>query len=312
MAVPPCGLAVRAGLGLKLCLFFLACGGIQRSHGFGAEPPALLQSPFTEKAATDKREEWARHLKCASLMTNSLGQKLTLIPPGVYRMGSSFPRTAAAEVNRPNRVVTLTRPFLLGTTEVTQGQWKSLMNSEPWAGREYVKEGADHAACFISYDDCLAFIQKLNQEEKTKAYRLPTEAEWEYSARAGTTTLWYWGEDESKINDYAWWGGGNEFSGNARSEQYAHEVGKKRPNPFGLFDIYGNVHERCADWFEPYDVAGKPLTDPLGPQTGDQKVSRGGDWIGSAKHSSAAVRHWIEPDFRDLTGGFRLAKDVEP
>jgi formylglycine-generating enzyme len=296
---------------LKLCLLCSIFGNGQLPSVLDDEPPTLLKAPFSEKEAIDKREEWARHLKSDSVVTNSLGQKLILIPPGVYTMGSPFARTEAAEVNRPYRVVTLTRPFLMGTTEVTQGQWKALMNTEPWAGREYVKEGPDYAACYLSSDDCVAFITKLNAKEKTKAYRLPTEAEWEYAARAGTTTLQYWGEDESKISDHAWWGGGNEFSGNARSEQYAHEVGKKLPNPFGLFDIYGNVTEGCSDWFEPYDVSGKPLTDPMGPKNGDQKVSRGGDWIGSAKHSSASVRHWIEPDFRDLTGGFRIVRGFE-
>lgn len=294
---------------LKLCLLCSALWSGQLPRVLGGEPPALLKAPFSEKEALDKRAEWARHMQSEGLMTNSLGQKLVLIPPGEYTMGSTFPRTENAEVNRPNRRVTLTQPFLMGTTEVTQGQWKALMNTEPWAGHEYVQAGPDYPACYISYDDCAAFIKKLNAKEKTKAYRLPTEAEWEYAARAGTTTLWYWGDDELMTGDYAWWGGGNEFSGNARSDQYAHEVAKKRPNPLGLYDIYGNVHERCSDWFEPYDVAGKPLTDPMGPKNGDQKVSRGGDWIGSAKHSSASVRHWIEPDFRDLTGGFRIVKD---
>jgi len=208
--------------------------------------------------------------------------------------------------------VKLTRPFLIGTTEVTQGQWKELMGTEPWKGNEYTKEGPDFPACWLNYYDCAAFIRKLNQREKTKAYRFPTEAEWEYACRAGTVTNWMWGNEDDQLGDYAWWGGADDLAGNTRNEQYAHEVRKKLPNAFGLYDVLGNVSEQCSDWFEPYDVAAMPLVDPTGPADGDEKVSRGSGWIYPEKQVVPSVRSTIQLGLRDLIHGLRIVKDVEP
>ena len=143
--------------------------------------------------------------------------------------------------------VTLTQPFGLGKYEVTQGQWKSVMGTEPWEGQSSVQIGEDNPATYVSWDDATEFCKKLTQRESTgEEYRLPTEAEWEYACRAGTTTAYSFGDDEKQLGEYAW------FNGNALDvdEKYAHAVGLKKPNPWGLHDMHGNVAEWCSDWYD--------------------------------------------------------------
>jgi formylglycine-generating enzyme len=274
------------------------------------EPPARLKAPFDVQEARAGQEVWAKHLNVEIVVTNSLGQQLILIPPGEFTMGRPGPRANPAQVNRPEQSVVLTKPFRIGLTEVTQGQWKNLMNTEPWRGMEYVKTGDNFAACFISAKDADAFVRKLNELEQTDRYRLPTEAEWEYACRAGTTSIYYFGPDATLLSEHAWWGGADDSDGNCRNEQYAHRVAQKRSNPFGLFDMLGNVSESCSDWYRPYPDPGERWVDPQGPKSGVQRVSRGGNWIYPADLITATVRHWIEPDFRDQVGGFRIVQSV--
>ena len=203
--------------------------------------------------------------------------------------------------------VTLTKPFWLGKTEVTQGQFKKVMGTEPWAGQQSVKIGKDLAASYVDWNDATAFCQNLTGLErkagKLKAneeYRLPTEAEWEYACRAGTTTAFSFGEDESKLGEYAW------FRGNAflAGEHYAHKVGLKKPNPWGLYDMHGNVWEWCSDWY------GKALpggTDPVGPGGGSYRVIRGGSW-GTNRTAAGLRTRYPGPSFRDNGLGFRVAR----
>ena len=133
----------------------------------------------------------------------------------------------------------LTKPFWLGKTEITQGQFKKVMGTEPWLNQDSVQIGEDNAAS-VSWNDATAFCQRLT-DQKGESYRLPTEAEWEYACRAGTTTSWSFGDDEEQLGQYAW------FRGNASGEQYVHKVGLKKPNPWGLYDMHGNAWEWCSD-----------------------------------------------------------------
>ena len=175
--------------------------------------------------------------------------------------------------------VTLTRPFVLGTTEVTQGQYEKMMGTKPWAGESNVQVGKDNPATSVSWDDATEFCKKLTKREQNPAstyklkagevYRLPTEAEWEYACRAGTTTAYSFGDDASTFGEYGW------FSGNTAGEQYAHRVGMKKPNPWGLYDMHGNVWEWCSDWYDGTLPGG---TDPVGPEGGSDRVYRGGSW----------------------------------
>jgi sulfatase modifying factor 1 len=156
--------------------------------------------------------------------------KLVLIKAGSFMMGSPTTEADRSDYELQHRV-TLTKDYYLGTTEVTQGQWESLMGTKPWQGKEFVKEGANYPATYVSWEDAVEFCRKLSEREG-KNYRLPTEAEWEYACRAGTTTAYSFGDDPLKLSDYGWWGGFTE-NGNEKNEQYAHEVASKRPNGYG-------------------------------------------------------------------------------
>jgi len=202
--------------------------------------------------------------------------------------------------------VTLTKPFSLGKTEVTQGQWKSVMDTEPWDRQNNVKADKDNPATYVNWDDATDFCKKLTTIErkagKLKAdeeYRLPTEAQWEYACRAGTTTAFSFGDDESKLGEYAW------FNGNTGSEQYAHKVGLKKPNPWGLHDMHGNLLEWCSDWYDGKLAGG---IDPVGPNAGSYRVLRGGNWCPYASDCRSASRGINYPARRDDAYGFRIVR----
>ena len=202
--------------------------------------------------------------------------------------------------------VTLTKPFSLGKTEVTQGQWKSVMDTEPWHGKGDVKADKDCPATYVSREDATDFCKKLTEIErksgKLKAneeYRLPTEAQWEYACRAGTTTAFSFGDDESKLGEYGW------FGGNTRGEDYAHKVGTKKPNPWGLHDMHGNVIEWCSDWYEEKLAGG---IDPVGPNAGSSRVLRGGYWSSIASNCRSASRDGNYPTYRYYSYGFRIVR----
>ena len=242
-------------------------------------------------------------------VTNTFGMELIEIPAGKFTMGSP-----AGEKNHQadeeQDAVTLTKPFGLGKTEVTQGQWEQVMGTEPWKGKENVQADKDGAAMYVSWDDATAFCQKLTDLErkagKLKAneeYRLPTEAEWEYACRAGTTTAYSFGDDASTFGEYGWFSG-NTVDGNS-GEQYAHKVGIKKPNPWGLFDMHGNVWEWCSDGFGTTLSGG---TDPVGPNGGSDRGLRGGGWGINQDGCRSAYRYDVVPSFRRSALGFRVAR----
>ena len=223
-------------------------------------------------------------------------------------MGS--PEDVKFRQDRESQVsVTLTQSFGLGKYDVTQGQWKSVMGTEPWKMQTNTIKGENVAATYVNYDDAADFCERLTNLEriagKLKAdeeYRLPTEAEWEYACRAGTETAYSFGDDESKLGDYAW------FNGNAKNadEQYAHKVGLKKPNQWGLYDMHGNVPEWCSDW---YGGALSGGTDPAGPNGGTSRVDRGGGWTYRPNDCRSAYRGICEPSYRSSVLGFRVARN---
>ena len=228
---------------------------------------------------------------------NGVTIKLVRIEAGTFMMG--YEKWVTDE--KPVHQVTISRAFYMGTTEVTQAQWKAVMNTQPWEGQVYAKAGADHAASWISWDDATAFCTALSKKTG-RTVRLPTEAEWEYACRAGTTTVYSFGDDLSKLGDYAW------YDGNAQSkgEKYAHPVGRKKPNAWGLYDMHGNVYEWCVDWHaNSYANAGD--RDPKGPATGKKRVLRSGSWRFTLAHCHSAARHKDSPDLRDFAHGLRVA-----
>ena len=223
--------------------------------------------------------------------TNSIGMKLKLIPAGTFMMGSED----GDSDEKPVHQVTLTRPFLLGVYEVTQEQYERVMGVNP---SDFL--GSDNPVDRVSWEDAVEFCQKLSalpQEKRAgHVYRLPTEAEWEYAFRAGTTTKYSFGDDESQLGEYAW------FGDNAGKK--THPVGEKKPNAWGLYDMHGNVWEWCQDWYGGYPSVA--VTDPTGASTGSLRVFRGGGWHGPAEFCRSAARNGLSPSYRSHNDGFRV------
>ena len=222
---------------------------------------------------------------------DSIGMKFKLIPAGTFTMGD-----ASGEDDETPHEVTLTKPFKMGIHEVTQAQYEQVMGVNPSGFK-----GADNPVEMVSWDDAVEFCRRLSELPAEKAagnvYRLPTEAEWEYACRAGTTTKYSFGDDESELGDYAWYG--------VNSDQKTHPVGSKKPNAWGLYDMHGNVFEWCQDRYGDYPSGS--VTDPTGPAVGSFRVSRGGSWLYSAGSCRSAYRGRDYPSDCSLNLGFRVS-----
>jgi formylglycine-generating enzyme required for sulfatase activity len=167
--------------------------------------------------------------------------------------------------------------------------------------------GANYPMYYVSWDDIQAFIQKLNEKEKEKGdqaifCRLPTEAEWEYAARAGSSTLYHFGDDAAQLGEYAW------YDGNAG--RTTHPVGEKKPNAWGLYDMHGSVWEWVQDRYDKAYYQNSPNVDPKGPDAGSYRVIRGGGWGGPARVARSADRYGGDPGFPDFYRGFRCAMSI--
>lgn len=268
--------------------------------------PALAIAPFSASEAQEYQRQWAAQLGIPTSkevkIDGSTKLELVLIPPGEFMMGSpDGEESRDGDEGRQHRV-RITRAFYLGETEVTQGQFSSVMGTQPWKGKRYVREGADYAATYVSWEDAVEFCQRLGAKDGAR-YRLPTEAEWEYACRAGTPTAYHFGNDASRLGEYAW----HDKNAVDVDENYAHRVGQKKVNPFGLSDMHGNVWEWCSDWYGEDYYEGSPSEDPTGPATGSSRVARGGGWdfIPGICRSAGRVRS--APDGRADGLGFRVA-----
>ncbi|MBT4691916.1 MAG: formylglycine-generating enzyme family protein [Planctomycetaceae bacterium] len=238
-------------------------------------------------------------------ITNTLHMTFNNIPVGSFIMGS--PKTEKnRQVDEQQHKVTISRTFYMQTTEVTQGQWKALMDTEPWKGKGNVKEGANYPATWVNRGDALAFCAKLSEKE-SKIYRLPTEAEWEYACRAGTRTTWNFGNDVNELSDYAWYSENTVDIG----EPYAHQVKLKKSNAFGLYDMHGNVWEWCLDYYGEDYYEQSIENDPRGQTRGSLRVLRGGSWGGSARDARSAFRGRNEAGSHNLNDGFRLIRELD-
>ena len=217
-------------------------------------------------------------------VSSAAGMKLKLIPVGRFTFGS--PSTEKGrEKYETQREVQIAKPFYLGITEVTQAQWKAVMGTEPWKGKQYAKEGGEYPATYVSVKDAEEFCRKLGQLEG-KEYRLPTEEEWEYACRAATSTAYNFGEEEGPLSDHAWY----EKNAMDMNESYAHAVALKRPNRWGLFDMHGNVWEWTSSRY--------PQGDP---------VTRGGGWTHGSECCRSAHRGVLISD-GDGHLGFRVVQ----
>ena len=237
------------------------------------------------------------------LLPGDVPLEMVWIPAGSFMMGGYPGEQDSQEDEYPQHQVSLSYGFWIGRYELTKMQWTAVMETEPWNGQSNPGTGANSPAVYVSWDNVQTFIAALNSQTG-RTFRLPSEAEWEYACRAGTTTRFYWGGDSSYtvISSYAWWRG-NTFVGNPRL--YAYGVGQKLPNAWGLYDMSGNVYEWCQDWYGAYPAAS--ATDPVGVLSGSTRVVRGGYWDVSGQGCRSANRSYRSPSSANNYLGFRLA-----
>ena len=245
------------------------------------------------------RAETERLAQLPREIQNSIGMEFVLLEAGTFQMGSpsTEPGRHTDETLHP---VTISQPFYLGKYEVTQGQWQAVMGNNP---SRFSDCGATCPVDQVSWEAAQEFIAALNRREGGDVHRLPTEAEWEYAARAGTQTAYHFGDAASELDRYAWYGDDRTvfFEG-------THPVGQKRPNRWGLYDMHGNVWEWVADWYGKTYYSSSPLADPRGPITGARRVYRGGGWYSPAHNCRTAYRFRSLPRRNHFLPGFRLAR----
>ncbi len=302
----------------------------------GAPSPAI--APFDAQKAKEHQEGWAKHLGVPVEMTNSIGMKLAVIPPGEFMMGS--PKELIEEelkthgdnqwykerlpTEGPQHHVRITRPYYFGLYVVTQEEYQRVMGHNPSEfsamGTEKDKVAGKDTNRFpvenISWDDAMVFCRKLSnlpeEEAAGRIYRLPSEAQWEYACRAGSTGRYSFslGEnaspeesEEEGLSGYGW------FDGN--SGGMIHAVGGKRANVWGFYDMHGNVWQWCQDWWDKDYYAKSVTDDPAGPVGGTARVLRGGSWIHHpAWQCRSACRNSIEPGARGQNVGFRVVLNL--
>jgi formylglycine-generating enzyme required for sulfatase activity len=230
--------------------------------------------------------------------TNSIGMKFVWIPPGNFMMGSPKGEKGMLLPETQHKV-TLTKGFYMGVYAVTQEEWKEIMGKTP----SYFKGEKNLPVEQVFWDDCQEFIKKLREKDK-KPYRLPTEAEWEYACRAGTTTPFHFGEtistEQANYNgDFSY---GNGKKGVDRGK--TTPVGSFPANAFGLYDMHGNVFQWCQDWLGDYPQ--KDVVDPQGPDAGKDRVLRGGSWFYPPEFCRSAFRIGDSPGTAKSKIGFRV------
>jgi formylglycine-generating enzyme required for sulfatase activity len=257
-------------------------------------------------AGVDWGGKYSANMRFRLTANDTLPQNMVWIAPGTFTMGSPSNETHRDSREGPQTKVTISRGFLMSKYEVTQAQYKAVMGTNP----SHLK-GDNKPVEKVSWDDAVVYCAKLTGKEKAAGrlpagyeYRLPTEAEWEYGCRAGTTTAFSFGSDESQLGEYAWY---RDNSGST-----SHPVGQKKPNGWGLYDMHGNIWEWCQDWYGNYP--GGSVTDPQGPGTGSYRVGHGGSWGSIARYCRSAYRSSNGPGGRYIDLGFRpvLAPTTNP
>ena len=230
------------------------------------------------------------------MVERSSGLRLKLVPAGDFLMGEPW-----FEDSRPAHRVRIAKAFYIGIFTVTQKEWTRVMRTNPskFKGSELPVEN-------VSWEDCRTFIKKLNEAAPPGGFRLPTEVEWEHACRAGSRTIYHFGDDERSLVNHAW------FSSNSKGQ--THPVGQKKPNAWGLYDMHGNVSEWCQDWYDKEyyrHFCGDEIVDsPTGPESGYENVLRGGSWESEAMNCYSGVRAFALPDIRRPSMGFRIARDA--
>ncbi len=283
------------GVNTRKITFWLTADTEKKLRAWGANVALLEAIRQNALPVAPMIQKQSKNLTKPIEMKNSIGMEFILIPPGEFQMGmKKEDADGSPYMGQPLHNVKIKQQFYIGKYEVTQAQWKLLMSKNP---SEFQNCGADCPVENIKWDDAKAFIKRLNEKKDGYQYRLPSEAEWEYAARAGTTTKHYWGDDAEKK---AW-------------QFYAHhmellpaKVGSYLPNAFGLYDVSGNVWEMCEDvWTRDF----KNLTDDSSANIkGDAvfRVSKGGGWGQSLNELRTDRRKDVYVESSDYATGFRI------
>lgn len=224
------------------------------------------------------------------------------IEPGTYVMGAPLGDLKRNPDETPAHEVMISNGFYLGKYEITQSQWVAIMGTAPWTGKQFVEVNDDNPAVYISWIALQEFLRRLNESVGESLYRLPTEAEWEYACRAGSTSPWSFGGDEIQLGQYAWYADNTVAAG----LPHARRVGEKLPNPWGLHDMHGNVWEWVIDRYGPYGRLAS--VDPTGPESGATRVMRGGGFVNPARHLRSAKRFSHDESLRYSAIGARLVR----
>ena len=234
------------------------------------------------------------------MLPGDVSLELKLIPAGTFVMGSAQNEKDRHDDEGPERQVTISRPFYMGIYELTQGQWAAVTGENPSVFKDQ-PNFREYPVDMVSWQDCQVFFEKLNGLGLGK-FRLPTEAEWEYACRAGTSARYYWGDDlhYDSVNVHGW-----HYS---RSEGRSQPVGSKTSNPWGLYDMSGNVWEWCSDWKSPYPATDQ--TDPEGPPSGEERIFRSGSWFNKAATLRSANRNAHVPGQPYTNIGLRVVMET--
>ena len=275
---------------MKSLLFAMLVGLMMVGCGEEAQKEAVQEEAPREASFAIKPGE--------NFTVPDLNLTMIWVKPGTFMMGS--PKSEEGHPSEAQHQVTLTKGFHLGKYEVTQAQWEKVMGNNP-----SMFKGADRPVERVSWNDAVEFCKKLTEIEKKAgrvpqgmAYQLPTEAQWEYACRAGTTTKYSWGDTITKTNaNYA-------FDGLGAGLQETTPVGKYPANAWGFHDMHGNVFEWCADWYGDYPSGA--VRDPVGSAGGSYRVRRGGSWLSTAKYARCAFRGRGVPAGGSILG-FRLS-----
>jgi formylglycine-generating enzyme required for sulfatase activity len=271
---------------------------------------SLLACSSSDSYLDEKADDNVR----VDVYTNSIGMEFIEISSGSFLMGADDDVSGALASEKPQHKVTISSSFYIARYEVTQAEWENVMGYNPYeldkSNSYYNLPGMaeritypDHPAT-VSWEDAQEFIQQLNAKEGHNRYRLPTEGEWEYACRAGTATAYSFGDDSRRLGEYAWYGENFAAGG-------THPVGKKKPNPWGLYDMHGNVWEWVQDYYSDTYYAISPILDPQGPESGTNHVVRGGSWHETATSWRSTSRKPYSADYRGISIGFRLVMEKE-
>ena len=263
-----------------------------RQCGIGFEVTVWAERRLRKAGATTAVVNAARALVEQQREWRRMKFEFVKVAPGEFTMGCSAGDTACDAAEKPAHRVRITRGFEIGRYEVTQAMWESVMGSNPSHSNGFPDRPVER----VTGDDIQQFLQRLNARTDGYRYRLPTEAEWEYAARAGST-----GPHSGPLNRVAWYRG--------NSGEHTHDVGQKQPNAWGLYDVHGNVWERVLGGRRKY--TGSPRSDPAGPASKHLGIVRGGSWYSPPGDTRASSRPGsIAPDGRSTGVGFRCVREV--